>query len=400
MVLLTEVLKQRRKTNFLAFVQNRKKVRNVLIIRNGLIGDVVSVTSVFSRILNTFPYASIDTITGPKAVLVFSGFPRVKRVIPFRYNYSLISVLKQMWLFLGLRKNRYDIVIVQETNTHFTFMAKLIGGRFTVGLDNALSSFYDYSVPRPSGKIAVAESATVREWTNKQAYEVTCIKLSLYEKVGIRQKLIALGITDPDNIVIIHAGSSKPDSDRQWVPMRFAETADYIAEKYNSSIVFTGVEHDREPVEAIQHYMKHQSYCLIGQTGVRELMALCGVAKLVLAPDTGIIHIATALNTPVIMLMGVSDPEDTGPYNPRGPAIVVRTGPPCSPCINAWPKPAQWEICKNLRPVKCMEEITTGMVIDAVDQILTDNKAFHELHDTTEIGTDVCFAEPPGNALV
>jgi len=358
-----------KRADFMKFVHERTNVRRVLIIRNGLLGDIVSITSVLRRLNDTFPGVTIDAVVGPQAVSVLKNFKHVQNIYPFNFNYSAISVLKQIFFFRGLHKNNYDIVIVQEANTHFTIMGKIVGGKFLIGFTNSYAGLYDYCVTRPDKKMVLSEAATVQEWTNN-IIDRAEIVVTGDELLGVKRKLSEEGIDSGKNIAVIHYGSSNPNSDRQWVLERFSKVADHIIEKHHLEVVFTGIPGDMENVSLIQSKMRNKSISMAGKTNVRELMAMIKMSKLVLAPDTGTVHIATALDVPTIMLIGLSNPDDTGPYSPLDIAHIVRADVPCAPCVYAQPKPAQWKYCKTARPVTCMDLLTADMVIAAVDKVL------------------------------
>ena len=85
---------------------------------------------------------------------------------------------------------------------------------------------------------------------------------------------------------------------------------------------------------------------LCGKTGLKELTALLAGAKVVVTNDTGPMHIAAALNVPVIAIFGPTDPAKTGPYGwqTSRKLKVVKTDVPCSPCRK---KRCQELICMN-----------------------------------------------------
>ncbi len=366
---MTEEQKFFKRADFLKFVRTRSNVKTVLIIRNGLLGDIVSITSVLRRLNDTFPGVVIDAVVGPMAVPVLHNFKNVRNIYPFNYNYNFISVIKQIFFFRGLHKNNYDIVLVQENNTHFTIMGKIVGGKFMAGFTNKYSGMYDYCVDRPKQRIVLAETATVKEWTTN-CVDRAEIAITGEEILAMSVLLKKAGHAPSKKMAVIHYGSSNPNSDRQWVLERFSRVADYIIERYNYEVVFTGIESDTANVAFIQSKMKNASISLAGKTNVRELMALIKMSQLVVAPDTGTVHISSALDVPTVMLVGLSDPEDTGPYNPLGLTQTVQAGVPCAPCVHSSPKPEQWKYCETARPTKCMDLLSVEMVCEAVDKLL------------------------------
>jgi heptosyltransferase-2 len=100
---------------------------------------------------------------------------------------------------------------------------------------------------------------------------------------------------------------------------------------------------------------------LAGQTTLRELMAVLKAARVLLTNDTGPMHVAAALGTPVIALFGSTSPELTGPGLPGDPRHrVLRGAAPCAPCFR--------RIC----PIdfRCMTRLGTDAVVAAVMDIL------------------------------
>lgn len=366
---MTEEQRFFKRTDFLRFVRTRSNVRRVLVIRNGLLGDIVSITSVLRRLNETFPDIAIDVVVGPQAVPVLQNFKNVRNIYPFNFNYSFFSVLKQLVFFRGLHKNHYDVVLVQENNTHFTIMGKIVDGKFMAGFANKYSGMYDYSVDRPKQRMVLAETATVREWTAK-CVDRAEIVVTGEEILAVSTLLKKAGHAPSKQMAVIHYGSSNPNSDRQWVLDRFSRVADHIIDKYNYEVIFTGIESDAANVAFIQSKMKNASISMAGKTNVRELMALIKMSQLVVAPDTGAVHISTALDIPTVMLIGLSDPEDTGPYSPLDITQIVRADVPCAPCVHASPKPEQWKYCETARPTKCMDLLSVEMVNDAIDKVL------------------------------
>lgn len=364
----------KRREYFLKYFRNNPGIKNILLVRNGLLGDVISITSVLNRLSSNFPGVNIDVIVGPAAGSILQNFPGVRNVYPFRFSFSALSIFKQVFFFSSFRKNKYDLLLVQEVNTHYTLISLFAGARFRAGFTNKLSALYDYSAERPKIPMAIAEMETVREWTVKKSSDKSYIYLTDEEISQAAEILNSYNITYDDFTVILHPGSSNPDSDRQWVTDRYAELAEELIKQYGAKIIYTGIERDSELIDKIQSRMKSPSISLAGKTGLRNFLAVIKLSDLVIGPDTGIIHLAAALDTPVVMMMGLSDPEDTGPYHPEGKARIARVETlECSPCVHKDPKPEQWEICKNLRPVKCMTMLTTELVMQQV-RILLSNK--------------------------
>ncbi len=339
-------------------------VDRVLVIRNGLIGDTLFVTPVFDRLHATFPNAHLDMAASEKSTSLLKNYSIISNFFPIPTRFSVWTHAK---LFLSLRKFHYDVVVVQETNSHYTLMAKLVGARYAVGFDNKLSRLLDHSVAWPSGVHAVvAELETVRRWTISDQPLLVNLPVTDEEVRQARDILLSSGVRELDRLVCIHPGCSGRESKREWAPEYYAAVADRLIEDHGAEVVLDGIAQDQLIVEKIMSNMRHKSVSILGKTNLRQFLGLMKLSKILLGPDTGTLHLATAVGTPVLMVIGPTDPGDTGPYDPSGRSKVLRTELPCIGCALRNPKPTQWDVCKDLYPVVCMKNLKPDLVYESI----------------------------------
>jgi len=136
-----------------------------------------------------------------------------------------------------------------------------------------------------------------------------------------------------------------------WDNRKFAELADLIQQTLGKKVIFTASE--RSAVEPITSGMTSKAVNLAGQTSLAELAELFKKARIVITTDSGPMHLACAVGTPVVALFGPTDPARTGPYGVGHQ--VIRANVPCSPCF-----------LKKCKTVKCMQEITVAQVFSTV----------------------------------
>lgn len=144
---------------------------------------------------------------------------------------------------------------------------------------------------------------------------------------------------------------------KDWEPTRFAAVADQL-EQAGWPAVFTGAPGDREAISAIAGRMTTKARRLEGRTRLAGLAELCRRARVMLTTDTGPMHIAAAMGTPVVALFGPTAPWRTGPYGEGH--VVLRTGLDCSPCYKRRCGTDRYE------PHACMLRLEPGAVVDAV----------------------------------
>jgi 3-deoxy-D-manno-octulosonic-acid transferase/heptosyltransferase-1 len=140
-----------------------------------------------------------------------------------------------------------------------------------------------------------------------------------------------------------------------WEEGKFAELCDRMATELGVAIVLTGGE--AGPLDRIRVRMKSPAVNLGGRTSLRELACLYGRASLLVTTDSGPMHLAAAVGTPVVALFGPTDPARTGPYGPGH--RVIRRELTCSPCLK-----------KQCETRRCMREIGVEEVFEAVREML------------------------------
>jgi heptosyltransferase-1 len=146
-----------------------------------------------------------------------------------------------------------------------------------------------------------------------------------------------------------------------WREDRFAMLADRIARELNIPVVITGSAHEKSYAGSIIKEVKTTIVVdLAGQTTLKDLACLYRQAAVVVTTDSGPMHIAAAVGTPVVALFGPTDPRRTGPYG-RGHTVISKTLP-CSPCF-----------LKQCPTKECMEGITVEEVFEGVKEKLGKN---------------------------
>ena len=162
---------------------------------------------------------------------------------------------------------------------------------------------------------------------------------------------------------------SASNAERNWLPDRYATIARHCHER-GLKVVLTGSPAEREvalaaEIEALANIPINN---LAGQTNLKELLALCREARLVIGPDSGTLHMATTQGTPVIGLYAHSNPQRTGPY--RDLHRVADAYTPALGDIALGDKKPRWGY--RLKGPKLMAHITEHAVIELIDQALSE----------------------------
>ena len=152
---------------------------------------------------------------------------------------------------------------------------------------------------------------------------------------------------------------------KQWPETRFRELAERLVRERSASIVLTGTAGDRAQVDIVRSVLPPQRVVdLSGDVDLLTAAAAIAQLDLFVTGDTGPMHLANAVGTPIVAVFGPSDPRR---YAPRGPRdTVVRIDLPCSPCNRIRRPP---ERCVGHTP-DCLSGIEVAQVLAAIDETL------------------------------
>jgi heptosyltransferase-3 len=135
------------------------------------------------------------------------------------------------------------------------------------------------------------------------------------------------GITSEKPIISIHAGAG--NIHKQWSTEGFAEVTDWLSAQ-GFQIIFVGAGRDQDKIDATMSLISHKAYNLGGSVSIGELMALFEMSSLFLGNDSGPMHLAAAMGTPIVALFGPVDERRWRPLSPN--SVVLRGQEPCDDC--------------------------------------------------------------------
>ena len=145
---------------------------------------------------------------------------------------------------------------------------------------------------------------------------------------------------------------------KRWLPERFAEVASTIAAESKAKWILFGTKNDHAVGETVATALGDNCTNRIGQTTMEELISGLRTCHALLTNDTGTMHLASLLGVPVVAVFGSTEPAFTGPLG--NSHVIVRHHVECSPCF----------LRECPIDFRCMKEITTKQVVDAMMSIL------------------------------
>lgn len=372
-----------------------RSVRRILLLRLERIGDLVMVLDAIADVRAAWPEAEIDLAVGtwnlPLARLV-SGLRNVDTMdVPWLAR----SGAGDAWPAL-IRKARswtrqqYDLVVNFEPDIRSNFLAWLSGARYrhgywTGGGGPFLTDAVEYEPTKhvsSNARALVARAAEVLNGSGEPGLKtrppatvtrppITTSRRRLVLPADAKGRAIeALGhVRRP--LVGVHVSGGRES--KQWHLDRFAAVARELARQRNATIVLTGAESDRAMVETVASHLGGVSTInLCGQLDLVDLAAVLATLDVLVTGDTGPMHLASAVSTPVVALFGPADSRRYGPTSPR--QRVLRVDLPCSPCGLVRLPP---ERCRGKVP-DCMDGIRVDSVVAAALELLDEAGAIRQ----------------------
>ena len=150
------------------------------------------------------------------------------------------------------------------------------------------------------------------------------------EKENAKDILKRNDIDSKDKLIGISPGAAFGPAKR-WFPERYAEAASELVKKHSVQILLFGTVKDKEVTNEICRYMEEKCVNLAGETNLRQLASLLSMCKLLITNDSGTMHIACAVRTPVVAIFGSTDPVRTGPTGEKHTVLYKKLD--CSPCF-------------------------------------------------------------------
>src|SRR5215204_4251608 len=342
--------------------------QRILLLRLERIGDLVMALPAIAAVRALAPSAHIDLVVGSWNAPLAGAIPCVDEVHPLDAQWlsreggglGLAQLLKTA---AGWRRSHYDMALNFEPDIRSNLLVATSGARWTAGYRSAgggplLDEAYDYDRASHTTDNAVRLVTTVFA-ADAPPQAQPLIEIPAEHRARAR----ALVGTGRRPLVAMHVSGGRPV--KQWDPARFADVARRLAAARGATILLTGSAADRPLVEQVTRELP--AAAAVDATGEADLLTLAALlddAELLITGDTGPMHVAAAVGTPIVAVFGPSDPNR---YAPRGPKDrVIRVDLPCAPCNRIRLPPAR---CTGVIP-DCLALVTPDRVLDAAIEIL------------------------------
>ena len=339
-------------------------MKRILIINVNWLGDVLFSTPFIRAIRKRFPQSYIACMVVPRCRSMLELNPNLNEIIIYDEEGRHKGILGKTKLIMFLRSKRFDAAFILHRSFTRALIVFLSGIKKRIGYRTKRRTLLltdPVELPRiGTHKVDYFLNIAGRFGadTDTKDYEFFVSDL---DRKYTENLLSKEGIGKKDKLVVINPGGNWDL--KRWPKENFAKLSDSLIKKLEVKVAISGAEKDRGLGKEIASIMKEKAAVLCGRTSLKELGALLERADLVISNDSGPMHIAVSMKTPVVSLFGPTSSEFTGPYG-RGNYTVLCRSVGCKvPCY-------QLDCTDN----RCMKAITPEEVFAEAKEMLDESR--------------------------
>lgn len=344
--------------------------RRILLIKPSSLGDIVHALPVLHGLRARYPEARIDWLIASALAPLLKSHDELDNLILFdRKRLARVGrsprVTKEFFdLVRTLRARRYDLAIDLQGLFRTGFLSWASGAPVRIGFRDAREGarmFYTQRMRIDDPNMhAVDRNYHAAELLGFDDVPITFnLALTASERAAARELLRSAGLTGAQRVAAV-VPCARWET-KVWAAERFAATIDELHRRGGVRCMIIGSPQEVALCERIETACRSAPINLAGRTDFRQLAAVVGLADVVLGHDSAAMHIAVALDRPLVCLVGPTNPLRTGPY--RRMDDVVRLKLDCAPCYLR-------RLARCRYGHRCMEELGVDTVVTAVERAL------------------------------
>lgn len=332
------------------------------LLRLSAIGDAVLTVPMVRALQNAYPNAEITWIIGRAAYALLSGLSGIHFIVVDKPK----SLRDYYHFWRKMRAYKFDVFIAMQASLRANLMYPLISSKRKIGFDKARAKdghhlFINESIAAEKNHLLDGFMGFVRhlgiQQPSKPSWNLALNEVELPSSLSLKKPYI-----------IINPAASKYE--RNWLIERYIELIHCLQTSYPElTVIITGSQDDINFVQPILD--KTGAMSAVGKTTLKQLACLIGDALCVIAPDTGSVHIASAMNTPVIGLYAVITSKLSGPYLSMNYAID-KYDEAIYTCLNKDPSSIEWGT--RVHSLEAMKLISVDEVFNMFQKVLKEKR--------------------------
>jgi heptosyltransferase I len=349
----------------------KKPAEEICVVRLSAIGDTCHALAVVRRIQDNWPNTNITGIIGKTEASLLADIPDIKFIIfdKSKGRHAYKDVQK------ALGNRRFDIVLCMHASMRVNFLYRKINAPIKLGFDRKRAK--DFQWLFTNRRIAAAHGEHALEAMMSFASAIGAAPQAIRWDIPLHDDVRNFAATyrtqNKPLVVISPCSSNRIRNFRNWSIERYQEMIQHLNTK-DCRVILTGGPSALEIEYGKALAANGAAENLVGKTSLKQLAALIDSADLVICPDSGPAHMATAFSTPVLGLYATSNPDRTGPYASR------------ELTANRYPDAVQKFLGKSVQQLRWGQRVRHPDAMDliTVEEVIAKIDGFFDLEATVE----------------
>jgi len=319
------------------------EIKNIAIIKSGAIGDVLMTTPFVRALRHSYPDANITYIVGDKFEGVLKGNKNIDEILTIDTKKLFDSGAREKYSyfrdFAKSLRGKFDTCFVLDKSYLaglFAYWAKIPN---RIGFDRDGEGFANTMNIKYMPVKHETEYYLDLLWLLNKGAEKEKGKMNLFvtkqhdnfaskflKDNRIRKKDLIIGISP--------AATKDPQeskSSRIWPAEKYTGLTKKLIDVYDAKVIFFGSKDDTAVIEKIRNNVKEKTYTSAGRTTIKQAAALIKKCKMFITHDCGLMHVAAAIDVPVVSIFGPTDPRRKAPLN-KGSVYITKDTLRCETC--------------------------------------------------------------------
>lgn len=354
----------------------------ILVITLSGIGDALMFTPALKRLKEIYPKSEIDALTMFKGVEdLCLRLPEISRTHYF--NFIGEGYFRSLRFVFSLRRNKYDLSICAypSNRLEYNIISLISGARLRAQVKYLRKDFANFGF---LNNVRILENDRLHNVSENMALiekfagSSPAVRGNLALNFPLRKEdcaealeFLKLSGTSGDECIIgFHAGcnSLKNQAMRRWGKEKFAELGRLLVKNRNAKIFIFGGEDEADLKGYLRDEIGFKNSVLVRVSSIATSAALMKYCRLFVSNDSGLMHIASAMNCPVLALIGPTNLNYIHPWMTR--YRVARTDLECMPCFYYSPKPLSCS--RSDQKFKCMKDLSVESVYSIASEMLVE----------------------------
>lgn len=342
------------------------EVKKIAVIELAHVGDVLAITPALRMLKERFPDASTTVVAGPWCKDILDGNPDINNVIVYRaswldrMNKAPFSLSETVSFIRTMRSQRFDLCIDTRGDFRIILLMWLCGIKRRVGYGFAgggflLTDVKPFDVKRRQDRHQIEHNLKLIDFIDggrrARDYDDKAPRIFFSDD---DEAYIDNLLKERENglLIAVHPGSGLPV--KRWPVERFGLLIGDIVKRHKAKVLLLGGQEEKFLGEIIKSSTQAVFIDLIGKTSIKQLAALLKKCNLFVGGDSGVMHVASAVGTPIVAIWGGHNkPAHWGPSSEKD--IILHSPQECSPCG-----------LKSCKDAVCLKSIEVDEVSEAI----------------------------------